>query len=963
MAKKVQLKDNLGNKAYPVTSSACVGMSDGSGSLDRYIQEFEKRGYLFAGIATPSTNPGAPNGNVFYFATQAGTYTNFSGIEITDGEVFILQWNKGTWSKKVTGFATSKKLTEVESKYKQKKLWKNREVSILGNHAIFYNYGEVGNMEGYWVTEAIDVSGIYSLRTSEQNLGVGFWKSTNLNSESFLGFFETIDKVPAEALIAVICGSGSGKASIIVETQSATTETLMESKVYLSQAPSKSPFGDMVSDSTFDSVAIYNPTAATQLIIEESVETRNLAGYMLYFTSDLSSATVAEKLYFTDIHRADGKIVIDTKGQSCILLVFTKAEPLGVDYRNIKYSFVGQMKGVDKTLSFAKDRALATDGTIINLTGFSITENIAVENVKQLTIMNASNFATMYVGFWNTEEQKGKSFIKYYTFTDALANRNGHIIFDVPSDAVSCNITYTSSEHEVIVRGDFFDKVTREVDVKVLIDYTISASSSDYGELFIYDHTHDSVVVNVKGVERILPSINLSNLLGYCLYNGEPSKDTIMVKELIQWQNGIKSLLIPMDCEYVIFVFKKGNNEFYNLSVLAEERKNYSGIYVYPFRSVIGKTEYLYKESLFTGLNPNCNYEVRSSVNSKKPNNYSGKALSYEVASISDNLVFKVFDENDEMCAIKQVSVTAKEMPAEKLASKSKLNVFFMGDSLLNFNSCIIGSEFVRMLNTSDGESTKGDAIVLAALNLCKGKIETFGEDVGEDGVRFQTIKNLTNLMTKKRTSAQPGWEQNPFYNYESAEADEIGADGFNKRVDFKWYFEKNMGAGQYPNLIYITMGPNDVEATYHWEYGFAETQARNIVTMCRKIKAACDEIAGGESGVVIKFLTHQTYPLNTMHNYNFPIERQRNLWKYMYDAYYKAFKAEGISDWVELVDCASRFDWRIGYTTQEVSYNPRYTKSNDNTFISETCHMNRIGAYNYADCLINDFIADERFD
>ena len=41
-AKKVQLKDNSGNKAYPVTSSACVGMSDGSGSLDEKLTELEK---------------------------------------------------------------------------------------------------------------------------------------------------------------------------------------------------------------------------------------------------------------------------------------------------------------------------------------------------------------------------------------------------------------------------------------------------------------------------------------------------------------------------------------------------------------------------------------------------------------------------------------------------------------------------------------------------------------------------------------------------------------------------------------------------------------------------------------------------------------------------------------------------------------------------------------------------------
>ena len=34
MAKQIQLQDNAGNNAYPITSSACVGMSDGGGSLD-----------------------------------------------------------------------------------------------------------------------------------------------------------------------------------------------------------------------------------------------------------------------------------------------------------------------------------------------------------------------------------------------------------------------------------------------------------------------------------------------------------------------------------------------------------------------------------------------------------------------------------------------------------------------------------------------------------------------------------------------------------------------------------------------------------------------------------------------------------------------------------------------------------------------------------------------------------------
>lgn len=68
----------------------------------------------FAGIATPITNPGVPDGNVFYLATEAGTYSNFSGIEIASEEAVILEW-RGSWTKKITGLATAAKLTELEN--------------------------------------------------------------------------------------------------------------------------------------------------------------------------------------------------------------------------------------------------------------------------------------------------------------------------------------------------------------------------------------------------------------------------------------------------------------------------------------------------------------------------------------------------------------------------------------------------------------------------------------------------------------------------------------------------------------------------------------------------------------------------------------------------------------------------------------------------------------------------------
>ena len=53
-------------------------------------------GYQFRGVATPSTNPGTPDQNVFYIAGQGGTYTNFNSIVLPDG-VSVLKWN-GSWS-------------------------------------------------------------------------------------------------------------------------------------------------------------------------------------------------------------------------------------------------------------------------------------------------------------------------------------------------------------------------------------------------------------------------------------------------------------------------------------------------------------------------------------------------------------------------------------------------------------------------------------------------------------------------------------------------------------------------------------------------------------------------------------------------------------------------------------------------------------------------------------------------
>lgn len=68
-------------------------------------------GYTYKGIATPSTNPGTPDQNVFYIASQPGIYPNFNGETLT-GDVVIFKYN-GTWIAEHSGLASAKIVSDI----------------------------------------------------------------------------------------------------------------------------------------------------------------------------------------------------------------------------------------------------------------------------------------------------------------------------------------------------------------------------------------------------------------------------------------------------------------------------------------------------------------------------------------------------------------------------------------------------------------------------------------------------------------------------------------------------------------------------------------------------------------------------------------------------------------------------------------------------------------------------------
>lgn len=77
--------------------TALGGRIDGLQTAINGINTKLAEGYIYAGIATPSTNPDTISGKVFFIAVQAGTYTNLGGIVVAYG-VTILKYNGSAWS-------------------------------------------------------------------------------------------------------------------------------------------------------------------------------------------------------------------------------------------------------------------------------------------------------------------------------------------------------------------------------------------------------------------------------------------------------------------------------------------------------------------------------------------------------------------------------------------------------------------------------------------------------------------------------------------------------------------------------------------------------------------------------------------------------------------------------------------------------------------------------------------------
>lgn len=106
----------------------------------------------FAGVATPETNPGTPDGNVFYLASEPGIYSNFNGLQLQDG-LYILIFDGDSWASEF--LINSSNYQGVELCIKRKGGY-----SYLNNNGVVTSGGNGYN----FITDYIPTSNIKALK-------------------------------------------------------------------------------------------------------------------------------------------------------------------------------------------------------------------------------------------------------------------------------------------------------------------------------------------------------------------------------------------------------------------------------------------------------------------------------------------------------------------------------------------------------------------------------------------------------------------------------------------------------------------------------------------------------------------------------------------------------------------------------------------------------------------------------
>lgn len=165
--------------------------------LDKILKSISTNA-TFAGIATPSTNPGTPDGPVFYIASEPGTYTNFGGKVVSNNEIVILVYSANLWHIQYTGISSEMSIGYIKSRYVSRDGGKIKPYNTLCYSEIPYTLGDEISVKGAIRGEAYDKYNFFADETfiSSSNDLSNIPKNCNkikINGDVSVGIIVTIN--------------------------------------------------------------------------------------------------------------------------------------------------------------------------------------------------------------------------------------------------------------------------------------------------------------------------------------------------------------------------------------------------------------------------------------------------------------------------------------------------------------------------------------------------------------------------------------------------------------------------------------------------------------------------------------------------------------------------------------------------------------------------------------------------
>lgn len=125
-------------------------------TLLNIINDTVEAGYLYHGIAIPSTNPGTPSQNIFYIAYENGNYINFGlGYINLNGKIGIIIYRNNTWVLDIINTSTSSIIftaMPLVLTYSLKKAEALKPTNMIAN-SIIKSGGTIESFSGYSVYE------------------------------------------------------------------------------------------------------------------------------------------------------------------------------------------------------------------------------------------------------------------------------------------------------------------------------------------------------------------------------------------------------------------------------------------------------------------------------------------------------------------------------------------------------------------------------------------------------------------------------------------------------------------------------------------------------------------------------------------------------------------------------------------------------------------------------------------